>query len=57
MELDLNTVFNVIIAMFFYNIFIKALSQTILTQIFQNDNIKEKKKTFKEKLKQKLEED
>ena len=57
MELDLNTVFNVIIAMFFYNIFIKALSQTILTQIFKNDKIKEKKKTFKEKLKEKLEED
>ena len=57
MELDLNTVFNVIIAMFFYNIFIKAFSQTILTQIFKNDHIKEKKKTFKEKLKEKLEED
>mgnify|MGYP003655194652 CR=1 FL=1 len=56
MELDLNTVFNVIIAMFFYNIFIKAFSQTILTQIFKNNHIKEKKKTFREKLKEKLEE-
>ncbi|NQY41965.1 MAG: hypothetical protein HRT87_01260 [Legionellales bacterium] len=56
MEIDLNVIFNTILAMFFYNIFIKAFTQTIMTQIFKNEHIKEKKKSFREKLKDKLEE-
>jgi hypothetical protein len=54
--INLELIFNILIALFLYNVLIKAFVQTIMTQIFKNDVISKKKKTFRELLKDKLDE-
>ncbi len=55
--MDLELIFNILIALFLYNVLVKAFVQSIMTQIFKNDVIKAKKKSFRDKLKEKLEDE
>lgn len=57
MKVDLNLIANVLIAMFLYNILIKAFAATLIGQIMKTDVAKEKKKSFREEIKKKLDED
>ena len=54
MSINLELIGNCLIALFLYNIIIKAFVQMVLNKVFENDSVKEVKKTFKEQLKEKL---
>ena len=56
MQLDFDLIANILIAMFFYNIFLKAISATILKAMFNSEGGKKIKKTFKERIDEKLNE-
>ncbi len=57
MNIDVNLIGNVLIAMFLYNIVVRAFAATVIKQIMKSDVAQEKKKTFREELKKKLKED
>ena len=56
MKIDVNLIFNIVIGLFIYNIILKALGSVILNRFLDTDTMKEKKKSFQEKLKEKMEE-
>ncbi len=55
MNIDVNIIVNVLIAMFSYNVILKAFAATVFKQIMKSDVAQERKKTFREELKKKLE--
>ena len=57
MELDLNLIGNILIAIFIYNMVLKSIGATIIKYLLKSDTGKEYKKTFKDKLKDKLNEE
>lgn len=56
MGIDVNLIWNFLIAIFLYNIILKAIGATILKQFFKSDEIQEAKKSFNDKIKEKFKE-
>ena len=57
MNLDFNLILNFLVAIFFYNIILKTFAVVLIKWALSNNNTaKELKKTFKEKIKEKLDE-
>ena len=54
MNIDINLIGNVLIAMFLYNMILKAIGAALIKQIMKGDVAQKKKKTFREELKKKL---
>jgi len=53
--MNLEIILNVFIALFVYNIFIKAIAQTFITYFLNSSKtIQNEKKSFQEKLKEKM---
>lgn len=56
--MNIEIILNVFIAMFIYNLVLKAMGITLMKYFLDgNDYVKKEKESFKEKLKNKLEED
>ncbi len=57
MNLDFNLILNFLVAIFFYNIILKTFATVLIKWVLSNnDTAKELKKTFKEKVFEKLKE-
>lgn len=56
MELEWNTILNVMVAMFIYNLILKSIANTILNRMFGDKGKKAVEKTFREQLNKALEE-
>jgi len=54
MELDLKLIINIIIALFVYNIILRAIAGVFINQFMKSDTMKKEKKSFQDKLKDKL---
>ncbi len=55
--MDAKLILNVLIALFLYNLILKSIGASILKQLFKSDEFQKRKKTFKERLKEKLNEE
>jgi hypothetical protein len=55
--IDVNLIINVIIGMFIYNIILKAFGATLINQFMKSDVAKQHKKTYRQKIKEKLKDD
>ena len=55
MELDLNTILNVVIGLALYNMIIKSIGMSAIKAIINSKHVEKERKDFKESLKTKLE--
>ena len=54
--IDVSLIINVLIAIILYNMIVKSIGAIIIKELLRSEKGKEAKKTFKEKLKDKLQE-
>lgn len=55
MEIDIKLILNIIVALFVYNIILRAIGGVFMNQFMKSDTMKKEKKSFQDKLKEKLE--